>query len=169
MNLDDVAKQTEFAELVGATQQAVGKHVNSGVLDRGASYRDWMIAYCERLRNEASGRVASQARERRDMAQAEESEINTEMKRRTLLKEEGLLLDLDSVKQVLTDWAGIGKNEFIGAVDSIITAIESEHGITVDREPIQQDIDAALRTIGSYSFEPGEFGGGSAGGMDASA
>lgn len=169
MNLDDVAKQTEFAELVGATQQAIGKHVTSGVLTRGESYRQWLIAYAERLRSEASGRVASHARERRDMAQAEESEINTEMKRRTLLKEECLLLDLDSVRQVLTDWAGIGKNEFIGAVDKIITAIESEHGITIDREPFQQDVNAALKSIGSYTFEPGELGGGSAGDVDTAA
>jgi hypothetical protein len=169
MNLDDVAKQTEFAEMVGATQQAVGKHVNGGVLDRGASYRQWLISYCERLRNEASGRVASQARERRDMAQAEESEINTEMKRRTLWKEEGLLLDLDSVREVLNEWSGIGKNEFIGAVDKIITAIESEHAITIDRETIKQDVDAALKCIGSYTFEPGELGAGSSGDLDASA
>lgn len=169
MDMQAKAKQVEFAALVGATQQAIAKHVEAGVLPRGATYEQWLVAYCDRLRTEASGRVKSEARERRDVAQAMESEINAEMKRRQLFKEDGLLLDIDSVRQVLTEWATIGKNEFLGAVDKIVTAIEAEHGITIDRDQLQFDIDTALKAIGSYAFEPGALGDGGAGAMDAAA
>ena len=127
------------------------------------------MAYCERLRTEAAGRAQNEARNRRDMAQARESEVNAEMKERQLYKEDGLILDLDAVLQVMSEWATIGKNEFMGAVDKIVTAIESEHGITIDRDHIQPDIDAALRAIGSYAFEPAEAGAGSSRAMDTAA
>ncbi|MBM7424966.1 hypothetical protein [Spongiibacter marinus] len=156
MDLDAQAKQADFAELVGATQQAVGKHVASGLLERGASYRVWLATYCEKLRTEASGRVQSNARERRDLAQAAESEAKAAMTMRQLWREDELILDLETVRQVMSEWSTIGKNEFLGAVDSIITAIESEHGITVDRDTLQRDVETALRAIGSYSLESPE-------------
>lgn len=169
MNLDSQATQTEFAELVGASQQAIGKHVASGVLEKGATYRAWLLAYCERMRTEAAGRTQSEARERRDLAQAVESEVNAQMKMRQLYKEDGLILDLDSVRQVMAEWATIGKNEFTGAVDKIITAIESEHGITVDRDSVQYDVNVALNAIGNYAFEPEEIGAGDSAAMGSPA
>lgn len=163
VSLSDEATQSGFARLVGTSQQAISKHVQSGVLEQGASYGTWLQVYCERLRTEAAGRQVSSARERRDMAQALESEANAQLKMRELYRQDRLILDVDSVRRVLSEWASIGKNEFLGAVDNIITAIESRHAITVDREPLQPDVDAALRAIGSYEFEPAGAGEGSPG------
>lgn len=155
MDLNAPAKQTEFASLVGTSQQAVAKHVAGGLLERDASYAVWLIAYCEKLRTEAAGRAQSHARERRDLAQALESEAKAKMTMRQLYREDGLILDTELVRQVMSEWVTIGKNEFLGTVDKIITAIESEHEITIDRDPLQRDIDTALRALGSYSFESG--------------
>ncbi|WP_346839815.1 hypothetical protein [Microbulbifer sp. SAOS-129_SWC] len=166
VDLTDTATQSGFARLVGASQPAIAKHVQAGVLEQGASYGAWLQAYCERLRTEAAGRLATEARNRRDMAQALESEANAQLKMRELYRQDRLILDIDSVRKVLAEWSTIGKSEFTGAVDNIITAIESRHAITVDREPLQPDIEAALRAIGSYEFEPAATGAGDPGSLD---
>ncbi|WP_444934955.1 hypothetical protein [Microbulbifer sp. JTAC008] len=69
----------------------------------------------------------------------------------------------------MVEWSTIGKNEFLGAVESILIAIESQHAITVDREPLQPSIDAALRAIGSYEIESLAPGEGGAGNLDTAA
>lgn len=48
--------QAEFGELIGVTQQAVAGLLQRGVLVDGAVGEDWLIAYCEHLREIAAGR-----------------------------------------------------------------------------------------------------------------
>jgi hypothetical protein len=169
VDLDDKATQEMFASLVGVNQKNISKHYQAGVLKQGQSYREWLLSYCERLRLEAGGRIPTDARERRDLAQAIESEVNAQMKMRQLYREDQLIVDLDTVRQAMTEWATIGKNEFTGAVDKIVTAIESEHGITVDRDSIQSDVETALRAIGSYALESGDADNGGAGAVGTAA
>ncbi|WP_444933589.1 hypothetical protein [Microbulbifer sp. JTAC008] len=169
LSLDDQATQSGFARLVGTSQPAIAKHYKAEVFTGGASYRVWLQEYCERLRTEAAGRQANEARNRRDMAQAIESEVNAQMKMRELYKDDQLILDLESTRKAMVEWSTIGKNEFQGAVESIVIAIESQYAITVDREPLQPNIDAALKTIGSYEIESGQVGAGSTGDLDTAA
>ncbi|WP_444923464.1 hypothetical protein ACJJH9_16935 [Microbulbifer sp. DLAB2-AF] len=169
ISLDDQASQSGFARLVGASQPAIAKHYKAEVFTVGASYKVWLHEYCERLRTEAAGRQANEARNRRDMAQAVESEANAQLKMRELYRQDQLILDIESVRKAMVEWSTIGKNEFIGAVESIVIAIESQHAITVDREPLQPNIDAALKAIGSYEIESEEAGGGGAPGLDTAA
>jgi len=169
LSLDDQATQSGFARLVGTSQPAIAKHVQAGVLPQSATYLVWLQAYCERLRVEAAGRQASEARNRRDMAQAVESEANAQLKMRELYKQDQLILDIESVRKAMVEWSTIGKNELLGAVESIVIAIESQYAITVDREPLQPNIDAALKAIGSYQIESEEAGGGGAPGLDTAA
>ncbi|MFS1525638.1 hypothetical protein ACL7TT_16245 [Microbulbifer sp. 2304DJ12-6] len=167
--LDDQATQSGFARLVGTSQPAIAKHVQAGVLPQGATYGVWLQAYCERLRTEAAGRLASDARNRRDLAQALESEANAQLKMRELYHQDQLIVDIESVRKAMTEWASVGKNEFLGAVDSIVIAIESQYAITVDREPLQPNIDAALRAIGGYEVEPATVGEGDTENLDTAA
>lgn len=167
--LDEVATQVEFAALVGISQPAIAAHVKAGNLPENGTYRQWLKAYCDRLRTEAAGRTPSNARDRRDMAVARQAEARAALDERELYKQDGLILDLESVRHAMTGWAALGKNELLTAVDNIITAIESEHGITVDREQLQQYIDAALRAIGGYEFEPGDLDQGCPEDMDTAA
>ena len=103
------------------------------------------------------------------MAQAVESEANAQLKMRELYRQDQLILDIESVRKAMVEWSTIGKNEFLGAVESILIAIESQHAITIDREPLQPNIDAALKAIGSYEIESEEAGGGGAPGLDTAA
>ncbi|WP_444890031.1 hypothetical protein [Microbulbifer sp. DLAB2-AA] len=169
ISLDEQATQSGFARLVGASQPAIAKHYKAQLFTEGASFRVWLQEYCERLRTEAAGRQVSDARSRRDMAQAIESEVNAQMKMRELYKDDQLILDIESVRKAMVEWSTIGKNEFLGAVESIVIAIESQHAITIDREPLQPNIDAALKAIGSYEIESEEAGEGGAPGLDTAA
>lgn len=160
MRLDDPITQVEFAALVGISKQAVSAHVKAGVLPEAATGREWLKAYCQRLRLEAAGRTPSDARERRDFAIARQAEAKAALDERELYRQDALILDIETVRQAMTEWITLGKNEFLSTVDRMITGIESEHGITIDREQLQPDIDAALRAIGDYQFEPGSPGDG---------
>ncbi|MCK9469032.1 MAG: hypothetical protein M0Q49_06400 [Porticoccaceae bacterium] len=165
MNLDEPVTQVEFAALVGVSKQAVSAHLKNSILNEGETARQWLIAYCERLRLEAAGRVPSDARERRDLAAARKDEVQAALAERELYRQDSLILDIDSVRQAMTEWITLGKNEFLGAVDRMVTAIESDHGITIDRETLQPDIDAALRAIGDYQFESDATGDGDSAAM----
>lgn len=60
MILDEPCKQADFGDLVGISQPAVSDLVSKGVLDNGAPLRQWLLAYCLRLREQAAGRLGSE-------------------------------------------------------------------------------------------------------------
>lgn len=59
MNLDQRIAQKDFAELVGVSEAAVSGWLTDGVLQRGNTGRQWLQAYCARLREQAAGRDPS--------------------------------------------------------------------------------------------------------------
>ncbi|WP_020413136.1 hypothetical protein [Microbulbifer variabilis] len=154
LSLDDKATQSGFARLVGTSQPAIAKHVQAGVLTKGASFGIWLQEYCERLRVEAAGRQINDARKEKDLADADKARLSAEKMRREFYREDKLILDIESVRQGMVEWTKVGKNEFLGACENIIIAIESQYAITIDRDPLQPNINAALRAIGSYEIEP---------------
>lgn len=54
--LDAPISQAEFAQIVGVSEASVSARVSSGVLVRGDTAHEWLIAYCEHLRDAAAGR-----------------------------------------------------------------------------------------------------------------
>jgi len=55
-NLDEPLTQDHFAFLVGLSRPRIGQLIDAGVLTRGATGRQWLLEYCERIRVTASGR-----------------------------------------------------------------------------------------------------------------
>ena len=49
--------QAEFAELVGVSEARVSQLISEGVIVRGDTAQEWLVAYCERLRDQAAGRM----------------------------------------------------------------------------------------------------------------
>lgn len=49
-------RQGQFGELVGISQQAVSTLVQRGILPDGASADEWLLSYCDHLREMAAGR-----------------------------------------------------------------------------------------------------------------
>jgi phage terminase Nu1 subunit (DNA packaging protein) len=58
--LDTNAQVTHeaFAEIVGVSRVAVTRFVERGVLKEGGTLGEWLLAYCERLREQAAGRYS---------------------------------------------------------------------------------------------------------------
>ncbi len=54
--LDHQGRQEDFAGLVGISQQAVSRLIHKGALEPGDSMGEWLLAYCERLQDQAAGR-----------------------------------------------------------------------------------------------------------------
>lgn len=63
--------QEEFAARVGISQQRVGQLLAEGVLQPGGSFGQWLLAYCERLREQAAGRGQELTIERAALARSQ--------------------------------------------------------------------------------------------------
>ncbi|MBI5270136.1 MAG: hypothetical protein HY856_10725 [Burkholderiales bacterium] len=61
MDLAKPLTQAAFGDLIGVSQQAVSDLVTRGVLNHGAPAGEWLAAYCDRLREQAAGRIGADA------------------------------------------------------------------------------------------------------------
>lgn len=52
--------QSEFGSAVGISQQAVSGLLADGLLPKDGSFGDWLGAYCDRLREQAAGRLGGE-------------------------------------------------------------------------------------------------------------
>lgn len=85
--LDAPIQQDEFGELVGLADSTVSELLTAGVLPRKGTGRDWLLAYCKRLRDKAAGRDNDSilAQERAALARAQR--IGQEQKNAIAAKE----------------------------------------------------------------------------------
>lgn len=55
--LDQVIAQAEFAQMIGVSEARVSQLLSEGWLTRGETAANWLLAYCDRLRDQAAGRL----------------------------------------------------------------------------------------------------------------
>lgn len=55
--LDQVVAQAEFAQMIGVSEARVSQLMSEGWLARGETAANWLLAYCDRLRDQAAGRL----------------------------------------------------------------------------------------------------------------
>ena len=58
--LDQQISQAEFAQMIGVSEARVSQLVSEGIIVRGDTAHEWLIGYCERLRDQAAGRAGSE-------------------------------------------------------------------------------------------------------------
>jgi phage terminase Nu1 subunit (DNA packaging protein) len=58
--MDEPISQAEFAQLIGVSEARVSQLIADGVLTRGETALEWLNGYCERLRDQAAGRMGSE-------------------------------------------------------------------------------------------------------------
>lgn len=58
--MDRVITQAEFADLVGISEAAVSQSKTAGIIASGATGLAWLRAYCQRLRDQAAGRMGDE-------------------------------------------------------------------------------------------------------------
>ena len=56
-HLDAIISQAEFAQIIGVSEARVSQLASEGVITRGDTAAEWLVAYCERLRDQAAGRL----------------------------------------------------------------------------------------------------------------
>lgn len=114
LDLDKKATQATFAGLIGIARQGVGDLVTRSILKEGGSYREWLLTYCARMREQAAGRAerAPAATEeelateklRLTKAQADKTEHEAEKER---LGVEVLRKSLIPAEEVEREWTDI--------------------------------------------------------------
>jgi phage terminase Nu1 subunit (DNA packaging protein) len=55
--LDQPISQAEFGAIIGVSEARVSQLMSECVIARGATAAEWLLAYCERLRDQAAGRM----------------------------------------------------------------------------------------------------------------
>lgn len=69
--LDAPVDQAVFASMVGVSEARVSQLLAEGVLPRNVSAKRWLLAYCERLREQAAGRGQELTIERAALARSQ--------------------------------------------------------------------------------------------------
>lgn len=112
MNLDAPCTQAAFGELIGVGQPAVSDMVSRQVLRPGDTARQWLLAYCAHMREQAAGRGADGelAFQRSELARV--SRERAEIK---LAKERGEYAEVALIEQVL---ATVGRG-IVGALEPL--------------------------------------------------
>lgn len=59
--LNQVVSQADFAEMVGVSEARVSQLMADGVMPRGGNAHEWLLAYCDRLRDQAAGRAGAES------------------------------------------------------------------------------------------------------------
>ncbi len=153
-HLDRKATQAEFAKLVGISQQAASKQLDKGAIKAGETLREWLLTYCDRLRDQAAGRGGSQ-QESLASAKTEEAQVKTALNRLTYQEKLGTLVLGDDVGYALSDWAGYANREFRSGTEKIVELIENEHSISVNREAVKNIVGPTTERIQGYAEKLG--------------
>ena len=152
--LDKRATQAEFAKLVGVSQQAISKQLDKGALHAGETLREWLLRYCNHLRDQAAGRGGSQ-QESLAAAKTEEAQVKTALNRLEYQKKLGVLVVADDVGYALNDWAGYANREYLSGVERGVGLIKNENGVSVDRESVKNIVGPTVGRIQGYAEKLG--------------
>lgn len=141
--LDTEATQTQFALLIGSSQQAISKHVQSGTLAMGQTYRTWLALYCEKLRDEAAGRGGE---DQQSLTRARTSEANAsaELKILQIQERAGKLIPVDGIEPLLVAMVTAMRTELLALPDKLTNELKALYGVDVDPTLIAENIHAAL-------------------------
>ncbi len=144
--------QTKFAEHVGASRQAIGKLVQSGILDLGRGIDYARTQYCEHLREVAAGRQSSEADY--DLT-AERARLAHHQANNEALKEaqvHGDLLPAELVIELCSGLVGAARAKLLAVHNKIRNRFTDLPQETVDE--IQQLHHEALEELGSDGLPP---------------
>jgi terminase small subunit / prophage DNA-packing protein len=151
LNLEAKATQQTFATLVGVTRSAVVAAVSEGILTPGQSYKEWLLAYCKRLREMAAGRYSAgdldltEERARLARAQSERIEMENAVKR-------GELAPIDTLRDAIIP----AMTQISALMDAIPVKLKREapHLTATDLEIVKREIANAMNLAAQVRYEP---------------
>ena len=113
-SLSRALSQAEFGELVGIGQPAVSGLHRRGVLRGGVTGAEWLLAYCEHLREEAAGRAGTLAEARAAL----DNERRIEVAMRNAIKR-GEYAPIGLIEQVLSKTG----RQIAGILEGLVPAV----------------------------------------------
>jgi phage terminase Nu1 subunit (DNA packaging protein) len=126
--LNDHVTQSEFADLVGISQQAVSALLMRGTLSNGDTARQWLHDYCENLREQAAGRASTGSL---DLVQ-ERARLAKEQADKVAMSNQQLRLELAPVSLLEYAIARVGR-QIAGVLEAIPVQLKrSSANITAD-------------------------------------
>lgn len=136
-DLDKRATGAGFGSLVGITEQGVGKHRKSGVLPVDGTYREWLIAYCEHMRNGDSAALTV-ARARLAEEQADRVAMENAVSR-------GTLAPRSRMEEAIAD----GARQAVAILDGVPAMVKRSSAGIKARElaTVKREIDKAREAI----------------------
>ena len=150
--LDQEATQTGFAELVGVSQQSISSRVKSGQLAKGETYWQWLLTYCEDLREHAAGRGGDEQAEFQ-RSRAQDMAATAALKRITYHEKIETLVLKEQAREFLGDWARFANSEFNTAFDMFIRAIEEKTGESIDPDLRDKYAGSAIRRVRDFALK----------------
>ena len=107
------------------------------------------IAYIRDLREKAAGR-GGEDQEILTRARFRDANASAQLKELQFHKEVGDLVPVSEIEPMLESWAVTARSETTHAVEKIIAAIQSQHGIEVEQDLIDEQLGAAFTAIADY-------------------
>jgi len=152
LDLDSKALQRQFGQLVGVSQAAITAAVSEGILPRDGTYREWLLAYCGRLREMAAGRYSAsdldltEERARLARAQSERIEMDNAVTR-------GELAPIDTLRDTLAPVVA----QIAAHLDAIPGKLKREapHLTASDLEIVAREITRARNLAAEVRYDPG--------------
>ncbi|WP_158657985.1 hypothetical protein [Agarilytica rhodophyticola] len=144
--LNSHVNQSEFANIVGVSRQAIQKQSKKIGLDKALTLGEWLVLYCEHLRQEAAGRGGDAAVGLSEQ-RAEESRQNTLAKMLDNMEKMGLLCPTEDVIEAFNGLSHTIPTAIDNAGEKIVEKITSQHKIEFDDELVFEPLRSAIESI----------------------
>lgn len=148
IDLDKAATQALFASLVGIGQSRVSERITAGVLRDGAPLGEWLHQYCERLRDEASGR-AGDDQGSLTRARTAEAEASARLKEMQIMEKAGKLVPIEEVEPLLLAMVTAARTELLALPEKLRLEIKALYGVDVDVSLIEARVCESLNHLAS--------------------
>lgn len=150
INLDERIDQSIFGQLVGVSQQAISKLIAKDVLHKDGTLKQWLSAYCSRMREEAAGRGGDD-QYNLSKARAEESIIKTAKLRLEYNREIGNLIVTEDAVDAINDWCRFANREFSQGTHRLVHEIQNKYKIEIEDQLVEGITGSSTERIGDYA------------------
>lgn len=156
--LDVQATQPLFGELIGTSHQAVHKMQAKGVVPKSGTLRQWLLIYCENLRETAGGR-SGEHQGRMAEAKIAQALADAEWKRVQIFERTGAIAA--EQQPLMEQWADAVRMSVMSAGAKILEQA-GEAGHELDPDAVLSPLRAALQAAARYpaSLSPDDVEGG---------
>lgn len=154
VSLSDKANQSTFAKIVGISQPTVHKHAKRLGLVPGQTYAEWILAYTDRLRKEASGRAHESDDSFLGLKKRKAELENTQLAL-ALGKEMRLLVETSVAKASLDELLTNFQQELQNTGFALQERIESKFNIEIDDECLSDPIRDTAERVAKNARELG--------------